>query len=60
MNDNELQQVTMNDKKWQRMTASGTKSDNESQRVTISANYSFFFFQTREEPITKHSKENKP
>ena len=31
-------------------------SDNEWQRVTISANFSFF--QIKEEPITKHTKEN--
>ena len=33
-----------------------TKSDNEWQRVTISANFSFF--QIREEPTTKHPEEN--
>ena len=37
---------------WQRMTT----NDNAWQRVTISANFSFF--QIREEPTTKHPKEN--
>ena len=37
-----LQRVTTNDSKW--------------QRVTISVNFSFF--QIREEPTTKHPKEN--
>ena len=41
---------------WQRVTTSGTTNDNEWQRVTISANFSFF--QIREEPTTKHPKEN--
>ena len=72
--DNEWQRVTTNDNEWQRMTTSGTTSDNEWynewqrvvqrvttndnewQRVTISANFSFF--QIREEPTTKHPKEN--
>ena len=38
------------------MTTSGTTSDNQWQRVTISAIFSFF--QIREESTTKHSKEN--
>ena len=38
------------------MKTSGTKTDNEWQRVTISANFSFF--QIREEATTKHPKEN--
>ena len=42
--------------KWQRMTASDTTNDNEWQHVTILANLSFF--QIREEPTTKHPKEN--
>ena len=42
--------------KWQGMTTSGTTSDNERRRVTISPNLSFF--QIREEPTTKHPKEN--
>ena len=35
-----------------------TTSDNECQRVTIPANFPFFFFQIKEEPTTKHPKEN--
>ena len=42
--------------KWQGMTTSGTTSDNERRRVTILPNLSFF--QIREEPTTKHPKEN--
>ena len=42
----ELQRVTTNDNEWQQVV----------QRVTISANFSFF--QIREEPTTKHPKEN--
>ena len=42
--------------KWQGMTTSGTTSNNERRRVTISPNLSFF--QIREEPTTKHPKEN--
>ena len=38
----------------QRVTTSG-KTNDEWQRVTISAN---FFFQIRQEPTTKHPKEN--
>ena len=38
------------------MTTSGTTSDSECQRVTIPANFSFF--QIKEEPTTKHPKEN--
>ena len=41
---------------WQRVVQRVTTNDNEWQRVTISANFSFF--QIREEPTTKHSKEN--
>ena len=40
------------------MTTSGTASDSECQRVTIPANFSFFFFQIKEESTMKHSKEN--
>ena len=47
---------TTSDNEWQRVTTSGTTNDNEWQRVTISANFSFF--QIREEPTTKHRKEN--
>ena len=36
---------------------SDTSSDNQWQRVTIPANFSFFF-QTKEEPSSKHPKEN--
>ena len=43
---------TTSDKEWQRMTM----SDKEWQRGTISANFSFF--QIREEPTTKHPKDN--
>ena len=39
------------------MTTSGTTNDNKWQRVTISANFPFFF-QIREETTTKHPKEN--
>ena len=42
----ELQRVTTNDNEWQQVV----------QRVTISANFSFF--QIREEPTTKHPTEN--
>ena len=46
---------------WQRAKTSDNESYNEwqrvVQRVTISANC-FFFFQIREEPTTKHPKEN--
>ena len=52
-----VQRVTMNYNEWQGMTTSGTTSDNEWQRVTVSANFCFFF-QIREEPTTKHPKEN--
>ena len=39
------------------MTTSGTTNDNECQRVTIPANFSFFF-QIKEEYTTTHPKEN--
>ena len=52
--------MTMSDNELQWVTTSGTTSDsewcNEWQQVTISANFSFF--QIREEPTTKHPKEN--
>ena len=64
-----VQRVTTNDSEWhnewQRMTTSGTTNDewqrmttsaNEWQREAISANFSIF--QIREEPTTKHPKEN--
>ena len=43
----------------QRVTTSGTTSDNELQRVTTSAiSANFSFFQIREQPTTKHPEEN--
>ena len=62
--DNESQRVvqrvtmsgTTSDNEWQRVTTSGTTNDNEWQRVTISVNFSFF--QIREEPTIKHPEEN--
>ena len=54
---------TMSDNEWYNklrgmtwVTTSGTMNDNEWQRVNITANFSFF--QRREEPTTKHPKEN--
>ena len=57
---------TKSDNKWQQVTTSGATSDyewkrvttneNEWQRVTFSAKFSFF--QIREEPTTMHPKEN--
>ena len=58
--DNEWQRVvqrmTTSDNEWQQVVQRMTTSDNEWQRVTISGN--FPFFQIREEPTTKHPKEN--
>ena len=65
-----LHRVTASGNEWQRLVLRVTASDNEWynewqrlttidiewQRVTISANFSFF--QIREEPTTKHPKEN--
>ena len=51
-----VQRVTTNDNKWQRVTTSDNEWYNEWQQVTISGNFSFF--QVREEPTTKHPKEN--
>ena len=65
-----LHRVTASGNEWQRLVLRVTTSDNEWynewqrlttidiewQRVTISANFSFF--QIREEPTTKHPKEN--
>ena len=51
-----MYRVKTSDNEWQRMTASGTTCDNQWQRVAISAN--FYFFQIRQEPTTKHMKEN--
>ena len=42
--------------KWKRMTKNGATSDNKWQGVTFSANLSFL--RIREEPTTKHPKEN--
>ena len=66
--------MTTNDSEWQRLvqrvTANGTTSDNEWQQVAASDNEwqrvvqrmtasdHFSFFQEREEPTTKHPKEN--
>ena len=58
-NDSEWQRVTTNDKEWQRVTRNDSQWYNEwqwIQRVTVSANFSFF--QIREEPTTNHPKEN--
>ena len=68
--DNELynewervaQQMTTSDNEWRRVTTSG-KEWQRLVRVTISGNFSlfylyFFFFQIREEPTTKHLREN--
>ena len=54
--DNEWQRMTTSDNEWQRLVQRVTTNGNEWQRVTISANFSFF--QTREEPTTKHPKES--
>ena len=52
--------MTTNDNEWynewQQVVQRMRTSDNEWQRVTISANFSFF--QIREKPTTKHPKEN--
>ena len=53
---NEWQRVTTSANEWQRVVQRLTTNDNEWQRVTISANFSYF--QIREEPTTKHPKEN--
>ena len=53
---NEWQQVTTNDNEWQWLVQRVTTNDNEWQQMTILA--SFSFFQIREEPTTKHPKEN--
>ena len=55
-----VQRVTTNDKEWQRVIRNDYERYNEWQRmqqVTIPANFSFFF-QIKEEPTTKHPKEN--
>ena len=53
---NKWQRMTVSDNEWQRVVQRMTTSDNEWQRVTISTHLSFF--QIREEPTTKHPKEN--
>ena len=55
-----VQRVTTNDKEWQRVIRNDYERYNEWQRmqqVTIPANFSFFF-QIKEEPTTKHPKQN--
>ena len=54
--DNEWQPVTTNHKEWQRVTRNDNEWYNEWQRVTILTNFSFS--QIREQPTTKHPKEN--
>ena len=51
--DNEWQRVTTSDKEWQRMVQRVTTNDNEWPFRLI-----FLFFQIRDEPTTKHLKEN--
>ena len=52
--DNEWQRVTKSDNECYNERQRVTTSDNEWQRVTIR----LIFFQIREEPTTKHPKEN--
>ena len=54
--DNEWQRVTTSDNEWYSEWQQVTTNDNDWQRVSMSANSSFF--QIREEPTTKHPKEN--
>ena len=49
-----VQRVTTNDNEWYNEWHNEWYT--EGQRVTISAN--FYFFQTRDEPTTKHPKKN--
>ena len=51
--DNEWQRATTNDKEWQRVVQRVTANDYEWPFRLI-----FLFFQIREEPTTKHPKEN--
>ena len=51
-----VQRVTTSDNEWYKEWQWVTRNDKEWQRVTISANISFF--QIREEATTKHPKEN--
>ena len=53
---NECQRVTTNGNEWKRVVQQVRSSDNEWQPVIISA--TFPFFRVREEPTSKHSKEN--
>ena len=60
---NEWQRMTTSDNKWQRVTTSDKKWHWVVQRVTTNDNewpfrLIFLFFQIREEPTTKHSREN--
>ena len=55
---NEPQRMTTSDNRWQRVTTSDKEWQRVAQRVTIPANFSFFFFQIKEKPTTKHPKEN--
>ena len=54
--DNKCQRVTTNESDWYNDWQRVTKNDDEWQRVTISAIFSFF--RTKQEPKTKHPKEN--
>ena len=63
--DNEWQRVTTSEKEWQRMTTSNKERQRMVKRVTTNDSgwpfrliFLFFFFQIREEPTTKHPKEN--
>ena len=51
-----VQRVITNDNEWYNGWQRVTTNENEWQRVTISAK--FLFFQIREDPTTKHPKEN--
>ena len=54
-----VQRVTVNDNEWQQMTTSGAKADNEWQRMTQRVfRLIFSFFRLKEEPTTKHPKQN--
>ena len=60
---NEWQRMTTSDNKWQRVTTSDKEWHWVVQRVTTNDNewpfrLIFLFFQIREEPTTKHSREN--
>ena len=48
--------MTTSENEWQQVITNGTMNDDEWQRVTISADFSFF--QIREESTTKLPKEN--